>query len=207
MFHRALAQEGYIVASVDNRGTPAPKGSAWRKVVYGEVGVLSSKEQALALQALQRTRPYIHSNRVAVWGRSGGASNTLNLMFRHPELYKVGMAVSPVADQRLYDTIYQERYMGLPQDNAAGYKAGSPINFAEGLRGSLLLVHGSGDDNVHFQGTELLVNRLIELGKPFDFMDYPGRTHSIVEGEGTEYHLYALLARYLEEHITPGPTP
>ncbi len=205
MFHRALAQEGYIVASVDNRGTPAPKGRAWRKVVYGEVGVLSSKEQALALQALERTRPYIDPNRVAVWGRSGGASNTLNLMFRHPELYKVGMAVSPVADQRLYDTIYQERYMGLPQDNAAGYKAGSPINFAEGLKGSLLLVHGSGDDNVHFQGTELLVNRLIELGKPFDFMDYPGRTHSIVEGEGTEYHLYALLARYLEEHITPGP--
>jgi dipeptidyl-peptidase-4 len=146
---------------------------------------------------------YIDPNRVAVWGRSGGASNTLNLMFRHPELYQVGMAVAPVADQRLYDSIYQERYMGLPQDNAEGYKTGSPINFADGLRGKLLLIHGSGDDNVHYQGTELLVNRLVELGKPFDFMTYPGRTHAIVEGPGTAYHLYCLLARYLEEHLPP----
>jgi len=206
IFHRALAQEGYIIASFDNRGTPAPKGRAWRKVVYGNVGVLSSKEQALALQALERARPYIDPGRVAVWGRSGGASNTLNLMFRHPELYKVGMSVSPVPDQRLYDSIYQERYMGLPQDNAEGYKAGSPINFADGLKGNLLLVHGSGDDNVHYQGTELLVNRLVELGKPFDFMEYPGRTHAIVEGPGTAFHLYSLLARYLEEHL-PASVP
>lgn len=206
VFHRALAQEAYIVASFDNRGTPAPKGRAWRKVVYGNVGVLSSKEQALALQALERARPYIDPNRVAVWGRSGGGSNALNLMFRRPDLYKVGMAVAPVADQRLYDSIYQERYMGLPQDNAEGYKAGSPINFAEGLQGKLLLVHGSGDDNVHYQGAELLVNRLVELGKPFDFMTYPGRTHAILEGPGTAYHLfYCLLARYLEEHLRPGP--
>jgi len=207
VFHRALAQEGYIVASVDNRGTPAPRGREWRKIVYGTVGVLSSTEQALALQRLERTRPYIDSDRVVVWGRSGGGSNTLNLMFRHPELFKVGMAVAPVPDQRLYDSIYQERYMGLPQSNADGYKAGSPINFAEGLRGKLLLVHGSGDDNVHYQGTELLVNRLVELGKPFDFMTYPGRTHALVEGPGTAYHLYSLLARFLEEHVAPGPAP
>lgn len=205
IFHRALAQEGYVVASFDNRGTPASKGRAWRKIVYGSVGVLSSKEQALAIEALERTHPYIDTTRVAVWGWSGGGSNTLNLMFRHPEIYKVGMAVAPVPDQRLYDTIYQERYMGLPQDNADGYKAGSPINFAEGLQGKLLLVHGSGDDNVHYQGTELLVNRLIELGKPFEFMTYPGRTHAIVEGPGTTYHIYCLLARYLEEHVPPGP--
>jgi dipeptidyl-peptidase-4 len=204
IFHRGLAQEGYLIASFDNRGTPAPKGRAWRKAVYGDVGVLSSKEQALALQALERTRPYIDADRIAVWGRSGGGSNTLNLMFRHPEIYKVGMAVSPVADQRLYDTIYQERYMGLPQDNADGYKAGSAINFAEGLQGKLLIVHGSGDDNVHYQGTELLMNRLVELGKPFDAMVYPGRTHALSEGPGTVYHLYCLLARYLEEHLPAG---
>lgn len=205
IFHRALAKEGYLIASFDNRGTPAPKGRAWRKAVYGNVGVLSSKEQALALQALERSRPYIDADRVAVWGRSGGGSNTLNLMFRHPEIYKVGMAVAPVADQRLYDSIYQERYMGLPQDNPDGYKAGSPINFAEGLQGKLLLVHGSGDDNVHYQGTELLMNRLVELGKPFDLMVYPGRTHALSEGPGTVYHLYCLLARYLEEHLPAGP--
>jgi dipeptidyl-peptidase-4 len=204
IFHRGLAQDGYIIASFDNRGTPAPKGRAWRKIVYGNVGVLSSKEQALALQALERARPYIDPNRVAVWGRSGGGSNTLNLIFRYPALYEVGMAVAPVADQRLYDSIYQERYMGLPQDNAEGYKAGSPINFADGLQGKLLLVHGSADDNVHYQGTELLVNRLVELGKPFDLMVYPGRTHLLIEGPGTPYHLYCLLARYLEEHLPPG---
>jgi dipeptidyl-peptidase-4 len=204
MFHRVMAQDGYIVVSFDNRGTPAPKGRDWRKVVYGSVGVLSSKEQALGLQGLEKTHSYIDPNRIAVWGRSGGGSNTLNLMFRHPEIYRVGMAVAPVPDQRLYDTIYQERYMGLPQNNADGYKAGSAINFAEGLQGKLLVVHGSGDDNVHYQGTELLVNRLVELGKPFDFMTYPGRTHALLEGTGTAFHLYSLLARYLEEHLPAG---
>ena len=207
MFHDALAKDGYIIASIDNQGTPGPKGRAWRKIVYGSVGVLSSKQQAAALEALERTRPYIDASRVAVWGASGGGSNTLNLMFRDPELYKVGMAVAPVPDQRLYDTIYQERYMGQPQDNPDGYKAGSPINFAEGLRGHLLIVHGSGDDNVHYQGTELLINQLIELGKQFDFMEYPNRTHSFSEGQGTEIHLFTLLARYLEEHLPPGPLP
>ncbi|MGB0037151.1 MAG: S9 family peptidase [Candidatus Acidiferrales bacterium] len=204
-FHRYLAKEGYIILSVDNRGTPAPRGRAWRKIIYGSVGVLSSKEQAAALRALERTYSYLDSSRVAVWGWSGGGSNTLNLMFRSPDLYKVGMSVAPVADQRLYDTIYQERYMGLPKENASGYQSGSAINFAEGLRGNLLIVHSPDDDNVHFQGTELLINRLVELGKPFDFMEYPGRTHSLAEGPGTHYHLYSLLARYLEEHMPPNP--
>jgi dipeptidyl-peptidase-4 len=205
LFHHALASEGYIIASFDNRGTPAPKGREWRKCIYGAVGVASSDDQAAALKELARTRPYIDLDRVAVWGWSGGGTNTLNLMFRHPELYKVGMAVAPVPDQRLYDTIYQERYMGLPQENPEGYKRGSAINFAEGLKGRLLIVHGSGDDNVHYQGSELLVNRLIELGKPFDFMTYPGRTHGISEGQGTTFHVYSLLARYLEEHLPAGP--
>jgi dipeptidyl-peptidase-4 len=205
VFHRALTESGYLVVSVDNRGTPAPKGRAWRKVVYGNVGVLSSEEQAKALQVLERTYPFIDGNRVAVWGWSGGGSNTLNLMFRSPGMYKVGMSVAPVADQRLYDTIYQERYMGIPRENPEGYRVGSPINFAEGLRGRLLIVHSPGDDNVHYQGTELLINRLVELGKPFDFMEYPGRTHSLAEGKETHYHVYSLLARYLLEHLTPGP--
>ena len=205
LFHRALAQKGYVIVSIDNRGTPAPKGRAWRKIIYGSVGVLSSQEQAKAFQVLARNHPFLDTNRVAVWGWSGGGSNTLNLMFRSPEIYKVGMSVAPVADQRLYDTIYQERFMGTPQENPDGYKAGSPINFAEGLQGNLLIVHSPGDDNVHFQGTELLINRLVELGKPFDFMEYPGRTHSLAEGPGTHFHLYSLLARYLEEHVKPGP--
>ena len=205
LFHRALANAGYVVACVDNRGTPALKGRAWRKIVYGRVGVLASKEQAAAVRRLVAEHPYLDPERVASWGWSGGGSMTLNLLFRSPDVYKVGMSVAPVPDQTLYDTIYQERYMGLPQDNAAGYKEGSPINFAEGLRGNLLLVHGTGDDNVHFQGSQRLINRLIALDKPFDFMEYPNRTHAINEGDGTSLHLHSLLARYLLEHLPAGP--
>ena len=205
LYHRYLASLGYLVVSFDNAGTPAPRGRQWRKAVYGAVGVLSSKQQAEAIRWLAANRSYVDLDRVAVWGWSGGGTNTLNLVFRSPELYKVGMAVAPVPDQRLYDTIYQERYMGLPDTNAEGYKQGSAINFAEGLKGDLLIVHGSGDDNVHYQGSELLVNRLIELGKPFDFMTYPGRTHAIAEGAGTSPHLFHLLTRYLTTHLPSGP--
>ena len=204
LFHRAIASEGYLVASVDNRGTPAPKGSAWRKCIYGAVGVLSSKEQAAAVRAIARARSYVDPERVAVWGWSGGGTNTLNLMFRAPDVYKVGMSVAPVPDQRIYDSIYQERYMGLPQENVEGYKSGSAINFADGLKGNLLLMHGSGDDNVHFAGSELLVNRMIELGKTFDFMMYPNRTHGISEGPGTTVFLFKRLARHLTTHLPAG---
>src|SRR4030095_17233206 len=109
---------------------------------------------------------------------------TLNLLFRSPDVYKVGMSVAPVPDQTLYDTIAQKRYMGLPQENAEGYRKGSPINFAEGLKGKLLIVHGSGDDNVHYQGTERLVNTVGGAGKASDFMVVPNRTHSISNSEG-----------------------
>jgi dipeptidyl-peptidase 4 len=204
LFHRALANEGYIVASFDNRGTPAPKGAAWRKIAYGSVGAVSSKDQAAAVRAFAAGRPYVDPARVAIWGWSGGGSSTLNAMFRFPDVYKVGVAVASVPDQRLYDTIYQERYMGLPDQNAEGYRAGSPITFAEGLKGKLLIVHGSGDDNVHYQGAEKLVNRLVELGKPFDMMVYPNRTHSISEGSGTSLHVYTAIARYIREQLPPG---
>jgi dipeptidyl-peptidase-4 len=204
LFHRALAEAGYIVASFDNRGTPAPKGAAWRKVIYGTVGDLSSKEQAAAARALAARHAFVDTDRIGIWGWSGGGSNTLNAMFRFPDVYKVGVAVAPVPDQRLYDTIYQERYMGLPQQNADGYRIGSAIHFAEGLKGKLLVVHGSGDDNVHYQGTERLVNRLVELGKPFDLMVYPNRTHAISEGPGTTPHLHRLIARYFVDHLPSG---
>jgi dipeptidyl-peptidase 4 len=205
LWHHMLADMGYVVASVDNRGTPSPRGRAWRKIVYGSIGVLASREQAEAVRALVREHPWLDASRVGVWGWSGGGSATLNAMFRYPDVYQVGMSVAPVPDQGLYDTVYQERYMGLPQDNVTGYREGSPINFAQGLRGSLLLVHGSGDDNVHYQGSERLVNRMIQLGKRFDFMTYPNRSHCICEGEGTTLHIYTLLTRYLLEHLPAGP--
>ncbi|MDB4882535.1 MAG: ptpA 11 [Gemmatimonadetes bacterium] len=204
LWHLMLAQQGYIVASIENSGTPAPRGRFWRKRIYGAVGDLASREQAAAVRSLARRSAYVDSTRVGVWGWSGGGSMTLNLLFRSPELYKLGMAVAPVSDERFYDTIYEERYMGLPQQNVEGYRRGSPITFAKQLRGNLLVVHGSGDDNVHFQNTEALVNALVAANKPFTMMEYPGRTHCICEGDGTTTHLFALLTRYLHEHLPAG---
>ncbi len=187
LYHGIIAQQGYIVVSFDNEGTPSPKGREWRKCIYGAVGVLSSAQQSQAIQWLAKEHNYIDSARMAIYGHSGGGSSTLNLMFRYPGVYSTGMAGAPVADESHYDTIYQERYMGLPEENKQGYHDGSPINFAAGLAGHLLILHGSGDDNVHYQGTELLINKLIELEKQFDFMDYPNRTHCLCEGKGTTF--------------------
>ncbi len=207
MFDRALTSAGYLVASFDNQGTPAPRGREWRKVVYGNVGPLSSQQQAAALQSLEKTHSFIDPKRVGVWGWSGGGTETLNLMFRYPEVYSVGVSVASVPDQRLYDSIYQERYMGLPQDSPKAYEQSSAINFASGLRGELMVIHGSGDDNVHFQGFELLVNKLISLGKQFDMRVYPGRTHGISEGKGTNLDVYTNILGYFEAHLPPGPQP
>ena len=205
LWHLLLTQRGYVVASVDNRGTPAPRGRAWRRSVYGAVGVLASQDQADAARALATRLPYADSTRFGVWGWSGGGSMTLNLLFRSPELYRMGMSVAPVPDQRAYDTIYQERYMGLPQENPEGYRRGSPITFAGNLRGDLLLVHGTGDDNVHYQGTARLIDALVAANRPFTMMAYPNRTHCICEGPGTSRHLRELLTRYLEAHLPAGP--
>lgn len=197
-----LTQQGYIVASVDNRGTPAPRGRAWRKAIYRKNGIVNSADQAGAVKAIIAKMPFVDASRVGIWGWSGGGVSTLNAMFRYPDVYKMGMAVAPVPDQRFYDTIYTERYMGLPSDNnGEDYKQSSPITFASGLKGDLLIVHGTGDDNVHYQGTEVLINKLIELNKPFQMMAYPNRTHGIFEGPGTTMHLFSLLTRYLNEHL------
>jgi dipeptidyl-peptidase-4 len=202
LWHQMLAQHGYLVMSFDNRGTPAPKGRAWRKVVYRKIGVLAAQEQAAAARVV-RSWPFVDSKRIAIWGWSGGGSMTLNQMFRYPDIYQVGMSVAPVTDQHFYDTIYQERYMGLPQDNEQDYRRGSPVTHAAGLAGKLLLVHGSGDDNVHYKGTEVLLNVLIAAGKPFTMMEYPNRRHGISEGEGTTRHVHGLLTRFLEENLPP----
>ncbi|MGH7514268.1 MAG: S9 family peptidase [Gemmatimonadales bacterium] len=198
-----LTQQGYVVATVDNRGTPSPRGRAFRKAIYKKIGLVNSADQAAAARTIRRWS-WVDSTRIAVWGWSGGGSTTLNLMFRYPELYQTGMSVAPVPDERLYDTIYQERYMGLPQENEAAYREGSPLFVADQLRGNLLLVHGSGDDNVHLQGSERLINALVAANRPFTLMVYPNRSHCICEGGGTTLHLYSLLTRYLEQHVPPG---
>ena len=196
-----LTQQGFIVASIDNRGTRAPKGREWRKQIYGAVGVLSSRDQSDALKAMADRWSYIDTSRVGIWGHSGGGSMTLNMMFRYPEQYHVGIASAPVPDQRLYDTIYQERYSGLLPDYEEGYKKGSPITYANGLAGNLLLIHGTGDDNVHYQGAERLINELVKHNKQFDFMSYPNRSHSLREGEGTTLHLKTMMTNYFTEHL------
>jgi dipeptidyl-peptidase-4 len=204
LWHLMLTQHGYIVASVDNRGSPAPRGRAWRKAVLNQIGGLRVREQSAAARIIGRM-PGVDSTRIAVWGWSGGGSSTLLLMFRAPEIYKVGMAVAPVPDVHDYDTIYEERYVGLPGPDSAAYYDASAVNFVSGLKGDLLVVHGSGDDNVHYQGTEQLINALVAAGKPFQMMEYPNRTHGIFEGAGTTLHVYNLLTSFLEQHLPAGP--
>lgn len=207
LWHLMLNQQGYIVMSVDNRGTRVPRGRAWRKIIYRQVGILASSDQAAAVRAIIASQDYVDPDRIGIWGRSGGGAMTLNAMFRYPDLYKTGMSVAPVTNQRLYNSIYQERYMGMPQDNAEGYEKGSPVTFAHQLKGNLLLVHGTGDDNVHYQNTEVLVNELIKNNKPFTMMSYPNRSHGIREGKNTSLHLYELLTQYLKKNLPPGPLP
>lgn len=204
-YHRAIADLGYLVVSIDNRGTPAPKGAAWRRAVAGSLGPLSTEEQAAGLRELARTRPFIDLDRVGIWGWSGGGSNTLNAMFRKPELYHVGIAVVPKPQPQFYNAWFQEIYMETPETNPEGYRKAAAINYAEGLKGKLLIVHGSGETNTHLEIVEGLVDRLIAMGKPFDFMVYPNRNHGISEGAGTTVHHRMLMARYLLTHLAPGP--
>ena len=201
LWHTMLNQRGYLVMSIDNRGTKVPRGREWRKCIYRQIGILASSDQAAALRAILAERPYIDPQRVGIWGWSGGGQMSLNAIFRYPELYSTAMAIAFVSNQLYYDTIYQERYMGLPEDNAQGYRDGSPLHFAHQLEGKLLIAHGTGDDNVHYQSFEALVNELIRYNKPFTMMAYPNRSHGIREGENTSRHLFELLTRYLHENM------
>ena len=204
-FHRVVADQGYLVVSIDNRGTPCPKGADWRRSIFGSLGPLSTEDQAAALQELGRTRPYVDLSRVGIWGWSGGGSNTLNAMFRKPDLYHVGIAVVPKPQPHLYNAWFQEIYMRTREANPEGYDKSAPINFADGLKGDLLIITGSGETNTHIQIIEGLVDRLVELGKPFDYMVYPNRDHGLSEGPGTLVHVRMLIIRYLVEHLPAGP--
>lgn len=204
-FHRAVADLGYLVVSIDNRGTPAPKGAAWRRACFGSLGPLSTEEQAAALAELARRRPAVDLSRVGIWGWSGGGSNTLNALFRKPDVYHVGIAVVPKPQPQLYNAWFQEIFMRTPEVNPEGYRRAAAINYAEGLEGRLLIITGSGETNTHIQGIEGLVDRLIELGKPFDFMVYPDRDHGLREGKGTVVHVRQRIIRHLLENLPAGP--
>jgi len=201
LWHAMLAQQGCVIASVDTRGTPAPKGRDWRKAAHLQLGILNAREEAVGVRALLKQFTFLDPQRVGIWGWSGGGTSSLDAIFQYPDLYRTAIAVAPVPDRRLYDTIYEERYMGLPKDQLKAYTAGSPITRAKSLQGHLLLIHGIGDDNVHYQGVEKLINELIIHNKAFTVMPYPNRDHAINIGKGTSRHLYELMTSYLKEHL------
>ena len=198
-----MAADGYIYISIDNRGTPAPKGRAWRKSIYRKIGRLNISDQAEAAKQISKW-PFVDPTRMAVWGHSGGGSATLNLLFQYPGLFQTGISLAAVANQLTYDNIYQERYMGLPQENLEDFVAGSPITHAKNLQGNLLYIHGTGDDNVHYANAEMFINELIKHGKLFQFMPYPNRSHGIGEVEGTIAHLRMVYTNYLKTYCPPG---
>ncbi|TAJ65391.1 MAG: S9 family peptidase [Chitinophagaceae bacterium] len=203
MYTGNMAKEGYIYITMDNRGTPAPKGREWRKSIYRKIGQINLRDQAMATKEIMKWS-FVDTSRIAVWGWSGGGSATLGLLFNYPEIYKTGIAIAAVANQLTYDNIYQERYMGLPQENREDFVNGSPITHAKNLRGNLLYVHGTGDDNVHYNNAEQLINELVANGKQFQLMSYPNRTHGIFEGKGTSAHLNQLYTNYLRTYCPPG---
>lgn len=198
-----MAKDGYIYISIENRGAPAPKGREFRKSIYKQIGTLNIKDQADAARQIIKW-PFVDKDRVAVWGWSGGGSSTLNLMFQYPDIYKTGIAIAAVGNQLTYDNIYEERYMGSPLTTKEAYVKGSPITYAKNLTGNLLYVHGTGDDNVHYQNAEMLINELIKNRKVFQLMAYPNRTHSISEGAGTSEHLALTYTKFLQQNCPPG---
>ena len=193
-----LAKEGYMVFTLDNRGTGA-RGKAFKNLAYGDLSKYAVKDHIEGAKYLA-TLPYVDKERIAIWGWSGGGYLTLNCMFRGAEYFKVGMAVAPVTDFRLYDTIWTERYMGLPGENKAGYDAANTLNYYRNLKGKLLIVHGTADDNVHFQNTMQLAKRLQRSALQFDLMVYPGLNHAL-NAPNSYMHLYTMMSNYLKKNL------
>ena len=202
LWHQMLAQQGAVVMSFDNRGTPAPKGRVWRKCVYRKLGLLGPQDQAEAMRAMLEATPKLDADRVAIWGWSGGGSSTLHAMFQHGDVFNVGISVAAVPNEFNYDTIYQERYMGNPAvDATEDYRLCSPMTYAKNLTGELLIIHGTTDDNCHYQSFDQLIDTLIEHGKQFRMMSYPSRSHGIFEREGTTTHLRTLMLDFFREKL------
>ncbi len=201
LWHQYLANQGYIIISVDNRGTKAPRGRAWRKSIYRQIGLLAADDQAKAAQKICSLFPFVDASRLGIWGWSGGGQMSLHSIFRHGDVFKTAIAVSFVSQQTLYDNIYQERYMGLPADNVEGYREGSPVTHAKKLQGNLLIIHGTADDNVHYQNFELLVNELVKNNKLFSMMSYPMRDHGISQRENTTLHMRRTMEQFWKKNL------
>lgn len=198
LWHQLLAQQGYVVACVDPRGT-GRRGKAFRHITYGQLGKYETEDQIAAAQWLAQ-QPYVDGTRIGIQGWSYGGYMSSLCITKGADVFKAAIAVAPVTNWRYYDTIYTERYMGLPQTNASGYDDNSPINHVEKLKGKYLLIHGMGDDNVHFQNAAEMTLALIKANKPFDQFAYPDRNHGIYGGN-TRLFLYEQMTNWLLENL------
>lgn len=198
-----LGEDGYVYVTFDGRGTPSPKGRAWRKAIYRNIGRINVRDMAMGAKAVFEKYNFIDTSRVAVHGWSGGGTATLNCLFQYPEIFHTGIAAAAVANQLTYDNIYQERYMGDPKESYQDYVDGSPIKYAKNLKGNLLYIHGTGDDNVHYQNAEMLANELIKHKKVFYMLSYPNRSHGIRE-DGAYPHVRLMFTDFLRKNCPPG---
>ena len=198
MWYQMLADEGYIVVSVDNRGTGA-RGRDFRTMTYEQLGKYETEDQIAAAKYLQ-SLPYVDENRVGIWGWSYGGYMSSLCLTKGADHFKLAIAVAPVTNWRFYDSIYTERYMNTPQENAAGYDDNSPINHVDKMEGAYLLVHGSADDNVHVQNTMRMIDALVDADKQFDLFIYPDKNHGIYGGN-TRYHLYTKMTNFIKENL------
>jgi dipeptidyl-peptidase-4 len=198
LFHQILAQKGFAIFTVDNRGTPN-RDRKFQTAIRHEFGAIELKDQLSALDQLFAKFPRLDRSRVGIWGWSNGGAMTLYAL-THSEVFKAGVSVAPVSDWHLYDSIYTERYMGLPGDNAKSYEETSAPKNADNLHGALLMAHGTSDDNVHFQNSIQMVEGLIKAGKQFRFMPYPNKTHGI-GGAADRDHLFHLIEEHFEREL------
>ncbi|NJO02853.1 MAG: alpha/beta fold hydrolase, partial [Bacteroidia bacterium] len=197
-WHQALASKGYAIACIDNRGTGG-RSAEFKKATYAQLGKLELTDQISAARYLGNL-PYIDRNRIGIWGWSYGGYMSSLAITMGADVFKMAIAVAPVSTWRFYDTIYTERYLKRPQDNPEGYDQYSPINHVEKLKGDFLLIHGTADDNVHFQNAIELQNALIAANKQFESFYYPNRNHSIAGGN-TRFHLFTMMTNFVEDHL------
>lgn len=198
LWYQMLAQKGYMIVSVDNRGTGG-RGDAFKKATYGQLGNLETQDQIDAAKYLG-SLSYVDNTRIGIWGWSYGGYMTALCLTKGADYFKTGISVAPVTNWRYYDNIYTERYMGLPQDNAIGYDDNSPVNHVKKLKANFLLVHGTADDNVHFQNSMMLVNSLVNANKQFEQFFYPNKNHGIYGGV-TRYHLYNKMTNFIMDNL------
>ena len=198
-WHQLLAQEGMIIVCVDGRGTGL-KGRDFKKVTQKELGKYEVEDQIATAKKLAE-RSYIDKNNIGIWGWSYGGFMSTNCLLKGNDIFSTAIAVAPVTSWRFYDTVYTERYMQTPQENASGYDDNSPINYADKLEGNYLLVHGTGDDNVHAQNSMRMMNALVAANKPFDIAMYPDRAHGIRKGKNTRLHLYKKMTDFIQTNL------